>query len=156
MAEDKQVVMDNAKPKKHIPPLAGQNFTTLGQVSVDFHATPRTGITLKDILAPSYWMAVANQMKAGCEIRVIPEDNSWYAKLLILSRDNISANVAVIFFSDFSLKSKMDADEFEVRSTQNNTKFGVFRKADNQLLKSGFTSERAANEHLDDYLRAAA
>lgn len=162
MSDEKQAIIDNAKPqalvqpKKLIPPLAGQNFTPLGQVCVDYHATPRPGITLKDVLVPSYWLAVANQMKPGCEIRVIPEDNSWYAKLLILSKDNISANVAVIFYSDFSLKSKVSADEFEIRSTQNNTRFSVFRKADGQVLRGGFTSERAASEHLDDYLRAAA
>ena len=146
------------KVKKLVPPLAGQNFVMLGQVSLDFHATPRVGITLEDILYPFYWGVVASQLKTGCEIRVIPEDNSWYAKLLVLNipADKMYADVALIHFSDLGKKSSFDAGEFEVRPTQNNTRYGAFRKIGNQIIKGGFITEKQANDFLQDYVRAAA
>lgn len=148
MADDKQT--------KLIPPIAAQDFELLGQVCLDFDARPRPGITLKDILVPSYWMTVVPQLKPSCEIRVIPADHAWYAKLLVLSCDRFSANVAVIMYSDFSQKSIVSADQFEVRPTNNNTKHGVFRKADGAVIKGGFMSEKQASDFLGDYVRSAA
>ena len=157
MAEEKRYTVEGPPAqKKHVPPLAGQDFSTLGHVALDFHARPRAGMTLKEVLAPSYWMAVANNLRPDSEVRVIPEDHSWYAKLLVLSCDHISAHMAVIYYSDLKEKTVLSDEMFDIRPTQNNTKFGVFRKADGQVVKQGFVTDTAAKEYLGDYIRAMA
>lgn len=150
---------------KLVPALAGQHFSLLQQVCLDFDARPRIGVTLKDVLNPAYWVAVANQLKPGCEIRVIPEDNTWYAKLLVLgvqrlndveTQPTVGAYVTVVHYADLKPKAKVIVDEYEIRSTNGGTKYGVFRKSDNQIMKGNIHTEKQAQDFLDDLVRSQA
>jgi hypothetical protein len=142
-----------ADAKKLNPPIPAQNFTMLQQVSLDFAATPRAGATIDDVMEPSYWMTIAHMLKVGSEIRVIPEDNSWYARLLIISVDKISATMGLIMYSDLKKRSTVSEEQFEIRTTHNNTKYGVFRKSDGVAVKQGLATEKQAEDYLSNYVR---
>lgn len=113
--------------------------------TVVWHVTLPVGQEVKDALAPSYWQHVAHQLRPGHEIMIAAEDRTEWAHLFVRDVGKQEAVVAVITSEKFSDKIEMgDEAQTTVKWRSPQSKYGVFRKTDNECLQDGFETKEAA------------
>ncbi len=123
-------------------------------------ATPEAGVTLEQIQKPEFWAHVSHRLKAMDRLEVQPEDNSYFAELLVLSASRISANVKLLRHVDLGgvVVEPDDAADcgMEVKWAGGVAKFRVIRKSDNVKVRDGFETKAAATEWMHEHAKALA
>ena len=120
---------------------------------IKFVAYPVHGETLEDVLESGYWSYVAERFTPMVtEIRVIAEDSSWMADLLVMSCERNWANVRVLNHYDFSKEKKAakKSSEFKVEFVPAH-KWRFKNKASGEVIQKGFQTKDEANKALRDY-----
>ena len=120
---------------------------------------PEQGVSLEDVMQPSYWVHVTKKLHKTDRIEVIPEDGSWYAELMVLSVEAIYAKVILLKYlnlAEEAAKISAPAQEYFVKYGNNTSKHRIIRKSDNKVLKEGFNTAAEATQYLDDHLKQVA
>jgi hypothetical protein len=119
--------------------------------------TPYAGTTLEDLLDPLYWKLTARRFVPGDELRVVPEDGAWYAHLFVTF-----ASISEVFVQELFYKklvnvdeSQIDTGEYEAKWIAPPVRFGVRRKSDQEVIKSGFATLDKAVEWMHQNVRPA-
>lgn len=111
--------------------------------------------SLDDALNPEFWAHVASKLRQHDTIRVIPEDGSYFAELLVVNADRTFAKVKLLRHIPLD-QPAADAEAplvaFEVKWNGPHDKHTVIRKSDGEKLKTGFVEKPAAQRWLDDHL----
>lgn len=121
--------------------------------------TPEAGVGISHLKEPSYWAHVASQLRPNDRIEVRSEDGAYFAELLVLACDRVSARVAVIHKVDLDRVDHGDLTmgEYEIKWGGPQGKWQVIRTADRALLRDGFTDQTTAVRFaLDHKARIAA
>lgn len=124
------------------------------------YVTPENGTTLEEVLAPEYWVHVARQMRAGSKIEVLAQDGSYYAELLVLSTENLSAKVDLLFSKVYEKTSVADieSDGHIIRFAGAVKLHQVLRKGksgdETVVLQEGFRTKKEAQAYIDGQLQA--
>ena len=111
--------------------------------------------TADDIVDSRFWAFVAHKLTVGSEIRVMPHDFLWRAKLLVTWVDGKSARVQMITwmkFEDVSLPSEED-EEYEL-ILRGPHKWCISRRCDKVFIKENIPTKRDANLYLQNYKQA--
>ena len=115
-------------------------------------------VSVEDILVPEYWRNVGEKLKPFDEIKVVAEDGSWYAWLLVLSAARLWAKVALIVHQDLKEARKdmplTDDENHEVKWKGPTQKYVVTRKSDGASLKEGFQTQLEGWQWLDGHLKS--
>lgn len=124
-------------------------------------ARPPAGTKIEDVLDENYWAHVAKKINPHDIIEVVPEDGSFYAKLLVTSRGTLWVRVHQIEYVDInggkeSKKPKKESDDFEVNWGGPNDKWRVIRKADKLPVGKNFTSREDADKWLEEHIKEIA
>lgn len=113
-------------------------FKQLEFIRNQWFVSPEAGVPWSEILRPEYWAHVAGKLKTMDEIVVVPEDESFYGRLLVMRS---GANVAVVreiqFLSFESTAQEVDEDDYIVKWAGPIARFRVIRKSDGAVLAEG-------------------
>lgn len=129
---------------------------------VDYTHTVSEGTEFADLLKPEYWAHVAQKLRPHTLIKVIPEDGSYWAELLVLSCDRLWAKVFVMRHYDLTEAIENDEAtasrlvEFEIQWKGPVKKHVVIRKSDRSILAEGIQTKGEAQLWLDGHLKTIA
>lgn len=114
------------------------------------------GVTLEEVLQPSYWSHVAPRMVPGDHIEVRAEDFSWVAYLIVHFAERTYANVVVDRVVTIDKAQDLPAVSIKHKVEWNGPhhKFAVIRISDSQMLQSGFTTRGLADEWMRNHEKA--
>ena len=106
-----------------------------------------------------FWAHIARQLQIGAEIRVLAEDMSFRAELLVTYVSGTEVKVTLIHHIQIE---KIDYDALNMRtsgytvSQKGTLGWCVVKVATGELVAEDLPSQRAATNALDDYVRALA
>ena len=111
-----------------------------------FRATVPSDVTPADIVKPEFWAHVSVKLHNTDIIEVMPEDESWFAQLLVRSSSRLHAKCEVLHLKTFNdvKKAKEVEGPFSLKHNGPKAKWCVIRNADKALVKDGFASKENA------------
>lgn len=115
--------------------------------------------SLDDALNPEYWANVAATLRQHDTIRIIPEDGSYFAELLVLDAARGYAKVKIlrhVLLDEPVGDAEAPLIDLFVKWDGPHNKFTVIRKSDGEKLKTGFVEKTSAQRWLDDHLASMA
>lgn len=129
---------------------------------LDYTHTVSEGTPFEDLLKPDYWAHVAQKLRPHTLIKVIPEDGSYWAELLVLSCDRLWAKVFVLRHMDLTevaedpaaLASRMS--EFDILWKGPVKKHVVVRKSDSTIVAEEIQTKGEAKIWLEGHLKTIA
>lgn len=126
------------------------------QKRTQWQARADEGATPEGLLDPAAWANVARHMHRFDRIEVVANDESWWAEYLVWDCDRLWAKVELV-----QVRRRAGADDVEVPGEyelkqRGVRKWGVIRKADNEVLQDGFQTKAEAQSHLDALLARVA
>lgn len=128
--------------------------------SVTYAASLPADHTLEDAQKPDYWAHSAARLRQGDLIRLIPEDGSYFAELIVTATGKGYARVKLLRSIDLheavaeaAGTALLDAPMF-VKWFGPQVKFGVVRKSDNERIKEGFSEKAQAERWMAEHLAA--
>lgn len=143
---------ETRKPRP-TPHLKTPAFREAAYCFTAYAATVESGVTLEDCKNPEFWMHVADRLRPSDEISVYAADQTFYAKLLVLSTNRVSARVAVIAFVDLTTETQDEGlgpelAKYDISWAGPSYKWRVVHKASKEVIKDGFDNEAAARTFL--------
>ena len=116
------------------------------------------GITLEQILNPSYWGFMSIQLKPYDQIEARAEDGSWIAYLIVTGSDRTWSRVVVdrvVKLTTGDVSQTQAAVQHEVVWKGPQYKYSVIRLADSERIREGFTTKEEAALWLREHERVA-
>lgn len=107
------------------------------------------GVTVKDMLDPTFWAHVSNKLVPGDQVEAFAQDGSFYAEFIVLASKHAWVKVELLQLHEFGGKTKDDGEHLIKWS--GGAKWRVIRKADGEVLQSGLQSKELAQEWLDKH-----
>lgn len=99
---------------------------------------PEAGVPWDAILAPEYWAHVAAKLKPMDEITVVPEDESFYGKVLVIRCANNTAIVRELQFVQFGdIAQVADDEDYVIKWAGPIARWRVTRKSDGFVVAEG-------------------
>lgn len=126
-----------------------------------YWVTVPVGTRPDDLCKPEYWKHVVADMKMrpnDC-LKAISADGSWYAEYLVRSIGTMAANVKKLHawsLVDESLSTETESHYVKFIGPNSATRYGVFRKSDDEEIKRGFQTPEEATEWMNEHLRPVA
>ena len=123
-----------------------------------YRALPPAGTVLDDILKPEYWAHVAHKFvmaphQSAAKIEVLPQDNAWYAEVLVVAVRKGALLVKPVLIAELNDAMAVDAALPEAEPLYD-VEFGgahkwrIKRIADNAVIEHGFASKDEALEAM--------
>lgn len=134
------------KPKSNIvevrkaAALLPSRLKPLGFVGNNWTIVAEHGVTIQQILEPSFFANVASQMNRYDKVDVHSEDGSYWAELLVLSKTENSVTTDCLRFKNLTMDEKALKDhnsKYEVKWLGPSAKWCVVRKSDNVAVSKG-------------------
>jgi hypothetical protein len=120
----------------------------------DWIVNAEPGHTLADVLRPSYWAHMAQQMNHYDHIEVRAEEGTWVAGLLVVQVDRTFAKVVLLWEKNLESTETVDGDPGHVVEWKGpQRKFAVIRMSDRELIRDGFKNRDEANAWLIEHER---
>lgn len=142
------------KPERFIP-ASEARFST----SVDFtfpmvSYTPVAGTPLKHLLRPEYWASL-KKLHAGCRVWIYPEDESYWAELLVRKVGQGYAKMQLLRSGDLDQPTVDPAvtDGYDIEFRGPIVKHRIVRKKDGHVVKQNLDTFEEAMAYLRDYKR---
>lgn len=122
------------------------------QTYVSYTVQLKSGTTLEDALKPEFWVHLGHKLRPCDQLELLPEDMSFYAKVIVKDAGRLWANVALLQVVDLdpigTISQEPMLDEYDVQWSGPHDKFRVIRKSDKTVMAKGFKSKDTAFEHL--------
>lgn len=114
--------------------------------------------TLEDALKPEFWAHVATKLRRGDMIRLMPEDDSFYAEALVQATGTGFAKVKLIHHVPLDEDGAAEDDDAPVyvKWSGPHSKFRIIRRSDGHVLKEGIADKAAALRESLSLTRIAA
>jgi hypothetical protein len=121
-----------------------------------FVISPEFGTDLEDVLKPEYFAHVAPDLKPWSKIEVHPDDETYYAELLVRSSGRNWAVVSVLTKVDLAPKAEevKPADGYQISWGGPHQKYRVIRLADKEVVSKEHTDAVAAQKWLGEHVKA--
>ena len=152
------------EPTVALQPIHNQRDFGLAKHRFNYHDAnyPRK-LTPQQLTDSALWTAVAqNHLRPGDEVRVIAEDNSFYARLLVLAK---SANIARMFVLEYIemdtvvrinndvMDGATDSDPFHIK-LRGPRKWCIVNRQTQQVIKEDIATQHEALRDLAEYRQA--
>lgn len=115
-----------------------------------YRVEPEAGLPFEAVLDPDYFGHVADRLRPGDKLEIMPECMSWYAEALVVDATRLSARIQPTLGP-----IKLDAGEqvlasdvFEARWISPTARFGVARKSDGALMAKHLASKADAEQWI--------
>lgn len=138
--------------------LVRSRITLADQVRSRWAISPEAGSTIEDIMRPEYTANIAAQLKRWDVVEVRPDDETYYAELLVKTAERTGATFWLIQFCELATKAPAaePSEPFVIGWGGPHQKHRVIRKADNEVLKHGFSSAEEARAWAVEHAKALA
>lgn len=138
-----------------IPALNTKDFGMATHRHREFDADVPAGVTVEDIEKPDLWVNIARQLSIGDEVRIIPEDQAFYAKALVIHAVGSQVLMKVISSKVFCKEETRatPASPFFV-DLRGKKKWCVIERSTGKVIKDMIQNEAMAHQELSDYMRA--
>lgn len=116
-----------------------------------WRAIAARGVTREELRVSDYWSIVSANFLPFDLIRVVAEDRSYYAELLVIEAGRGYANVVELSYHDLPaiiLSREGIPPNHEIEHLGPERLYVVKRIADGVILGEGFSSREAALQHL--------
>lgn len=137
-------------------PLPPTNLQNSAHYRTHYAAIVAQGDGIDVITKPEYWIHVSRQLKRMDVIDVLPEDESYYAELLVLSVGVGYAKVMVLREIQLNTVEDGDSDITEVKYGGIHNRWTVVRKSDHAVLQTGIKDKAEAVAAAANYERVVA
>jgi len=110
------------------------------------------GVTPEQILKDeSYWQHIANFLKPGDEIIVMPDNMAWKLELHVAGAGRLFAHVSMVSFAELVRPDQLVAlpSIYKVEFQGTHHKWAVIRE--NKPLKDGFETEALARRYAQNH-----
>lgn len=119
------------------------------------------GMTLQDVLKKETWAHIAHALVPGQVIRVVADDNSFSAQLMVIQATRLEAVLVVEWEKRHDTASLSDAvapeDAYRIHFVAGgDAKWRISRISDNQTISEGHGSKAVAQAELRGHLQAMA
>lgn len=156
--DDKAAPAAEKKPAPFVA-AAESRFATSVEFSYPLTSyTPVAGTPLAHVLMPEYW-ANLHALKAGCRIWVIPEDEAWFAELLVRQVGPGFAKVVPLRGGELDAlepDAELIGKDFRLEWVNSTTKYRLVRVKDGHVLKEKLSDRIEAHRWLADHRKALA
>lgn len=146
-----------AEKERFIPAMESR-FATSAEFTFPLSSyIPIAGTPFEHVLRPEYW-ANLKALKPCVRIFVMPEDEKWWAELLVRRTGQGFASVQVLHKGELeqvAYDPKL-TKEYDIEFVGPVLKHRVVRKSDGHVLKDRLETPEAAQAWLRDHLRAIA
>lgn len=141
---------------KDSPVLMPERFGEAESMRHDYVVNAPVGVTLEQVMDPSYWAHVAKEMVPFDHVQVRAEDGSWVAYLVVVSAER---NYAIMHLDrvlklDQTPDVPVESAKHKVEWKGPHHKFCVIRIADSAMLQSQFKTKGEANDWLRNHEKA--
>ncbi len=115
-----------------------------------YRVEPVAGASLEDVANLEYLGHVAERLRPGDLLEIMPECMSWYAEALVVDATRLSARIQVILgpIAIDAGEQVLASDVFEARWISPTARFGVIRKADGALMAKQFPAKADAEQWI--------
>ena len=120
----------------------------------EFFIAPEAGVPWDAILKPEYWAHVAAKLRPYDEIIVVPEDDSFYGRVIVLRTGTAIAFVRELQFVEFKdrvVEGDLDDQDFDITWSGPIARYRVTRRSDGMVLAEG--EEVKTKEMAQDFVR---
>jgi len=147
--------MEVKEVTKSRDPLPMGRFRQREQTNNEWLAILEKGTTFEEIQKPGFWAFVAVHLNVYDKIRVAIDDQLWYAELLVIACNRVSALVKPTLFvklvEDDAELPQMTSD-YTVKFRGPQHKWSVIDPKGN-VVQDGFKTEAEAMSHLAAILK---
>lgn len=122
-----------------------------------YHGTPSAGHSEADIESREYWKHHSRNLRSGDHIELLWEDNSKWAKVIVVSADNFGASVCFLHKPvNLQGKSKSSSSApFATKWGGPHNKWQVVRSSDGEIIEKGMDARPDAERYITEKLKAA-
>jgi len=154
---DKPKTKPKADKPAPVTPIGLREFGTQAHTYAQFNAYVPDGTTKDDLINPKLWVNVAARLKMGSEIRAMPEDLSFVARLVVLYQLGSEVRLGLESFTEFGATDVESPDErYQVVPYGAQGKYAVKDTADNKLLFKSIATRSQAYRQIEEHIRALA
>ena len=149
--------MSQAAELRKISPLLPQALEFGIHAYQQFSCRVSNDITPEDLLTKDFWAFVVSKIKIGAEIRVIPNNFSYRALLLVTFTDGKNIRLKMLSLTELDdvkptlVPEKAKDYELHMRGQQ---KWCVKRLSDGEFIKELIPTKQEATVWLDKYVAA--
>lgn len=123
----------------------------------EFDADLPAGFPLEEIENPKLWVNIARQLRIGDEIRVLPEDHKYYARLVVLFASGtqvlLKKTVSVSFDKNEERETRQTQSPFLVE-LRGRRRWSIVERATGAVIKDMLPTEADAHKELQEYNQA--
>ena len=137
-------------------PIKSAEFQTAEHRFRRFDCTVSSSIKKEDLEDPALWVNVAPKLNQGDEVRVIADDYSFIAYLLVTFSRGTDARLKIISGLDL-LEEDEEPTEVESKydiKLKGQLKYCLINKETGENIKENIPTKAEAYRELDDYLKA--
>lgn len=149
--------MSAAAQMPKVEPLVRTKFCLAEHGFRRFNALVDSDVRRDELEDPRFWEHVHQQLREFDEVRVVAEDGSFVANLLVVAKVSNCAYMRVIWGLDLEPPAVNAAtasqDRYEVKY-RGNAKWCVVDSSTGECLKTGLPSKSKAQRELEEYLLA--
>lgn len=148
---------------RHVKAMNPTHFSPATAARREYVFNAPIGTMPEDLLDPSFWkhMVSPARIRRGDEITAVCVDDSWHARYRVLYVGSASAKVMLIapdrdgvtWMINEGLVRETDSHCVKWIGPNNATRWGVFRKSDNEEMKRGFATEDDASKWMLDNMK---
>jgi len=122
----------------------------------NFVADVDAGVTLDDVLKPEFFAHVASRLVPWSHIEVRPEDEAFYAELLVTRVGHNWVRCEVLQHKALGelVEQVPETAGFEVKWGGPAKKHRVIRKSDGSVLQDGFATAAEGNGWIAEHLKS--
>lgn len=140
--------------------LSETRFRPKGYMVNEWEIEVESGTTIENILNPIFWTHVAKNLCLLDEIKILTEDRTFYARVLVTGVDKQSARVFVLEYKDLTEAEAFQPSEglakesdYLIEYAGKTAKWRVVRLADRKTIKSGMESREEAERSMRDHIK---
>jgi hypothetical protein len=126
-------------------------------VSMTYSASPEDGTPYERLFQPEYWSMISATLRPGDEIKVIPENFSYRALLLVVSATKTGAVVkelSRVMLDDAD--DVLDTGTYFIKYCGPIAKHRIYRKSDNAVMAEGISTKTDAAMQLAELEKSIA
>lgn len=145
--------------KKEQPALHPNRITAGEQAFVLYRAIVPSETTLDDLKRSAFWAHVAQMLRPGYLIQVMPDNRSYFVELLVVDAGAQFAKVAVlreVKLEVLQAGASPAFPGFSVEYAGDHERWRVIRESDRKVLKANQGSQADAFTWLTNHLKALA
>jgi len=138
-----------------VAPIKNKEFQTAEHRYCRFDCQAPLGVTKDDLENPGLWVNVAPRLKMFDEVRVVAEDHSFVAYLIVTFSQGTDARLKIVGGADLvgDEEIEIQTSKYEIK-LRGPKKWCIMNNENGDVIKEGIPKQADAYRELEDYIAA--